>query len=240
MIQQPRDPDEPKQPSSGPSYTGSSWQPRPSWARRAMVAVAVLVVGMAAIGAYQGRDGGGAGGSSSPTLVVQADSYRLSTAADGKVTLVEFVDFECESCDSPGIQALRSTYNGRVTLVARYFPAESHPNAQRAARAVEAAARQGQFAAMYTKMIDTQADWSGRQQPQDELFRSFAADLGLDMGAWHAAYSSDLTWERIQADIDDGLALGVTATPGLFLNGAQIKPKSLTELNAAVDEALAR
>lgn len=240
MIQHPRDPDEPE-PSSRPSYSGSSWQPRQSWARRAMVVVAVLVVGLAAVGAYQGRDGGaGRESASSPTLVVQPNSYRLSTADDGKVTLVEFVDFECESCDGPGIQKLRSDYQRRVTLVARYFPSESHPNAQRAARAVEAAAQQGQFAAMYTKMIETQADWSGRQDPQDELFRGFAADLGLDLRAWDAAYGSDATWERIQADIDDGLALGVTSTPGFFLNGAQIKPKSLAELKAAVDEALAQ
>ena len=181
-----------------------------------------------------------AGGSAGAGEVVRENSHRLSTAADGKVTFVEFLDFECEACGAafPAIEELRATFGDRVTFVARYFPLDGHFNAQRAARAVEAAAQQGQFEAMYKKMFETQTQWSEQQVPKDDLFRSYAAELGLDMAKWDAAYASDATWARIQADIDDGTALGVTSTPSFFLNGQRLEPKSIDDLTTAIEQAL--
>ncbi|MFP5284028.1 MAG: DsbA family protein [Actinomycetes bacterium] len=180
-------------------------------------------------------------GAAAAGAVVREDSHRLSTAPDGKVTLVEFLDFECESCRAvyPAIEQLRRQYAGRVTFVARYFPLESHFNAMRAARAVEAAAQQGKFEAMYAKMFTTQASWGEQQVPQDDLFRSYAVDLGLDMARWDADYASPATQARIQTDIDDGTALGVSGTPSFFLNGERITPQSYEDLTSALDAALA-
>jgi len=174
--------------------------------------------------------------------VVREDSHRLSTAADGKVTFVEFLDFECEGCRAayPVIEQLRQTYDGRVTFVARYFPLDGHVNGRRAARAVEAAARQGQFEAMYQRMYETQTQWGEQQVPQDDVFRGFAADLGLDMDRWDADYTSPEVEQRIQADVDDGTALGVTGTPTFFLSGEPFAPESVEDLTRALDQALAQ
>ena len=172
--------------------------------------------------------------------VVRENSHRLSTPASSTVTFVEFLDFECEACGAayPSIEELRRTFGDRVTFVARYFPLGGHFNAQRAARAVEAAAQQGQFEAMYKKMFETQTQWSEQQVPKDDLFRTYAAELGLDMTKWDAAYASEATWARIQADIDDGTALGVTGTPSFFLNGKRLEPKSINDLTTAIEQAL--
>ena len=96
--------------------------------------------------------------------VVRKDSHRLSTAADDRVTLVEFLDFECEACKAayPFVEQLRDDYDGRVTFVARYFPMPGHANAENAAVAVEAAARQGRFEDMYHRMYETQTEWGER------------------------------------------------------------------------------
>src|ERR1700754_1769165 len=74
-----------------------------------------------------------------PDVLVRPDSHRLSTATDGKVTFVEFLDFECEACRAafPAVEQLRQEYQGRVTFVLRYFPIPSHSNAENAALAVE-------------------------------------------------------------------------------------------------------
>ena len=65
-----------------------------------------------------------AGGSEA---LVRPDSHRLSTAADGKTTVVEFLDFECESCLAayPGVEKLRAEYGDKITYVVRYFPIAS-------------------------------------------------------------------------------------------------------------------
>lgn len=174
-------------------------------------------------------------------LTVREDSRRLNDPPGAAVTFVEFLDFECEACGAayPAIEQLRQTYGDRVEFVARYFPLDGHFNADRAARAVEAAAQQGKFEAMYQKMYQTQKEWAEQKVPKDDLFRSYAEQLSLDVAKWEADYASPATKKRIQADIDDGTVLGVASTPSFFVNGQRIQPKSIGDLTAALDQALA-
>jgi protein-disulfide isomerase len=171
---------------------------------------------------------------------VRDSSHRLNTVPDSDVYFVEFLDFECEGCRAlfPAIEQLRSEYGDRVNFVLRYFPLQSHFNAERAARSVEAAARQGQLEAMYKKMYETQADWGEQQVPKDDVFRGFAQELGLDMAAFDAAYNDPATVERIKLDIADGTELGVQGTPTFFLNGERLQPRSYEDLTTALDQAL--
>ena len=173
--------------------------------------------------------------------VVRDNSHRLPGATEAKATFVEFLDFECEACRAayPVVEQVREEYAGRVTVVARYFPIPSHTNAMNAALAVEAAAQQGQFEAMYQRMYETQAEWGEQQESQAALFRTFAEDLGLDLAAYDAALADPATTERIQRDVDDGIALGVEATPTFFLDGEKITPESVEDLREAIDAALA-
>lgn len=122
----------------------------------------------------------------SGALVVREDSRLLNDVPDATVTFVEFLDFECEACAAvfPAIEQLRQTYGDRVSFVIRYFPLPSHFNSERAARAVEAAAQQGELEAMYTKMYQTQTEWGEQQIPKDDLFRQYAQELGLDLEQW--------------------------------------------------------
>jgi protein-disulfide isomerase len=174
-------------------------------------------------------------------LLVRADSHRLSTAPDGKVTLVEFLDFECEACRAayPAVEQLREEYQGRVSFVLRYFPIPSHANAENAALAAEAAARQGQLEAMYQRMYETQTEWGEQRDSKAEVFRGFAQDLGLDMAAYDRTVADPATLDRVRADRDDGLALGVQGTPTFFINGTRVQPRSIDDLRAALDRALA-
>lgn len=235
-------------PTPGRASAPSARRRTNRWVTIAVAAVLALVIG---IGLYQslqptaptsGTPAAPAAGAVNDERVVREDSHRLSTAADGKVTFVEFLDFECEGCGAvyPVVEQLRQTYDGRVTFVARYFPLDGHFNARRAARAVEAAARQGQFEAMYQRMYETQTEWAEQQVPKDDVFRGFAVDLGLDMKQWDADYASPEVEQRIQADVDDGTALGVTGTPTFFLNGQLFTPESAEDLTRALDEALAQ
>ncbi|MCW2584459.1 MAG: uncharacterized protein JWQ53_3249 [Klenkia sp.] len=202
----------------------------------ALVAAFALVVG-GVVWLTSDRSETAAGGSDA---VVRSDSHRLGPAGDGEVTLVEFLDFECESCLAayPVVEQLREDYAGQVTFIARYFPVDGHANARNAAVAVEAAAMQGQFEAMYQQMYATQTQWGEQQTPQADLFRAFAVDLGLDMDAYDEAVADPATLERVLADRDDGLALGVQGTPTFFLNGEQLTVGSAAELIAAVDAAV--
>ncbi len=206
----------------------------------AAIAVAVIVLGvLIALQTQGGPEPVDA--AERKNITVRADSHRLSTADDGKVTLVEFLDFECEACGAAFqfVEQLREQYEGRVTFVVRYFPIPSHKNANNAAHAVESAARQGKFEDMYKRMYETQSQWGESQDSKAALFRTFAEDLGLDMTQYDADVKSPEVAARVKKDIDDGTKLGVSGTPTFFLNGKQIMPASGEEFVQAIDEALA-
>lgn len=174
-------------------------------------------------------------------LLVRPDSHRLSTAPDGKVTLVEFLDFECEACRAvfPAVEQLRGEYQGRVSFVLRYFPIPSHANAENAALAAEAAARQGRLEAMYQRMYETQGEWGEQRGSQAGVFRGFAQDLGLDLAVYDRTVADPATLDRIRSDRADGIALGVQGTPTFFVNGTRVQPRTIDDLRAALDRALA-
>lgn len=173
--------------------------------------------------------------------LVRDDSHRLQTAPDGKATLVEFLDFECEACRAayPLVEQLRKDYAGRVTFVLRYFPIASHKSAMNAALAVEAAAQQGKLEPMYQRMYASQAEWGEQQSSQAARFRTDAIVLGLDMAAYDKAVADPATLARVEKDRQDGLALGVQGTPTFFLNGKQVTAQTEQQFRAEVDAALA-
>ncbi|APE38411.1 thioredoxin [Nocardia mangyaensis] len=175
-----------------------------------------------------------------PAVAVRPNSHRLSDPAGARVTLVEFLDFECEACGAiyPAMERLRAEYGDRVSFVVRYFPIPAHRNSGRAALAAEAAAEQGGFERMYQRLFETQAEWGEKQFPQDAVFRGLATEIGLDMAAFDRAYNHPRTATRVQADFDEGLSLGVQGTPTFFINGKKITVTGSRELAAALDSAL--
>lgn len=206
--------------------------------------VAVFVVLAATLLFLSSRDSSPAASSEGQTdaPVVRSDSRIIGEAGDSEVEFVEFLDFECEACRAayPMVEHLRKEYEGKVTFVARYFPLPGHFNAERSARAVEAAAQQGEFETMYHKMFETQDQWGEQQEPMDELFTSFAEEIGLDMKQYRDDYENPATAQRVQRDVDDGVALGVQGTPTFFLAGERLEPRTYADLTSAIDDALAQ
>lgn len=206
----------------------------------AVCAAAVLILG--GLVAYSVSMNDPAEAEEVPELVLREDSHRLETATEGDVTLVEFLDFECEACGAayPVIEDLRERYADRVTFVLRYFPLDGHANARNAAHAVESAARQGQLEPMYQRMFATQAQWGEQSESKAALFRTYAQDLGLDMAKYDADVSSESVARRVQADVDDALALGFSGTPTFFLDGRPFSPTSVEDFTRALDAALTK
>jgi protein-disulfide isomerase len=173
--------------------------------------------------------------------VVRDDTRYLDQVDPDAVTVVEFLDFECESCAAmyPYVEQVREKYEGQINVAVRYFPIPAHRNSENAAIAVEAAAQQGQLEAMYARMYETQAQWGEKQESEAALFRSFAEDLELDMDAFDEAVADPATLERVVADRAEGTALGVTGTPTFFVDGEMIELTAVDDLDKAVESAVA-
>lgn len=205
----------------------------------AVFALVVVVVAFATRTSPGGSDEEAAS-TSSAVSVVREDSHVLSDAGEGAPVLVEFLDFECESCRAafPFVEQLRQEFAGELTFVIRYFPIPSHANAVNAAVAVDAAAQQGKIEEMYTRMYETQTEWGEQQTSKADVFRGFAQEMGLDMEAYDSAVADPATLERVEQDRQDGLALGVQGTPTFFLDGELLQPASTEDFRAQVDAAV--
>lgn len=206
-----------------------------------LLAAAALVVALVVIIGNLGDDPSRtADATGADAQVVRADSHRLSQATDEKAVLVEFLDFECESCLAayPLVEDLSEEYEENLTVVSRYFPLPGHPNSETAAVAVEAAAQQGRFKEMHARMYQTQTEWSHTDEDRSPVFRGHAEDLGLDMAAYDAAVADPATMERVTRDKNDGLALDVQGTPTFFLEGRKIQPASEEEFRRLIETAI--
>ena len=217
----------------------TSGQGKSPTAKVAVWVVLAAVVIAAVIAFVAARVGSTAAAPEDAGQVVRENSQVLSQAPNEQAVLVEFLDYECESCRAayPVIEELRAEYADTVTFVHRYFPLPGHRNSMNAALAVEAAAQQGQYEAMYQRMYETQTEWGESAEDQSAVFRGFAEDLGLDMAAFDAAMADPATQERIELDVADGEALGVGGTPMFFLDGEVLNPETLEQFRAEIEAA---
>lgn len=179
---------------------------------------------------------------SATAAAIRDDTHILDDAGDGAVTVVEFLDFECEACGAfyPVVEELRAEFSGEVTFAFRYFPLPGHSNSKNAAVAVEAAAQQGQLEAMYALMFESQAEWGEAQESRAPLFRQFAEQLGLDLVAYDAAVADPATLQRVESDFNDGMALGVSSTPTFFVEDRMVQLQSFEDLREAIEAELDR
>lgn len=177
--------------------------------------------------------------------LVRPDSPTLGPA-DARVTLVEFLDPECESCAAfaPTVKKIMKDYDGKIRLVVRYMPL--HPNSLKAAALTEAAGEQGKYWQMQDYLFQKQGEWGTKHGPPSAtpppdinvLFDKYAVDMGLDTAQVKAALNDNRYQAKLQRDLRDGQQLGVRQTPSFFVNGRKLARFSESDLRMLIDEEL--
>lgn len=110
-----------------------------------------------------------------------------------------------------------------------------HQKAPAAHAAAEAAHRQGKFWEMHDLIF------ANPQQLDPPQFEKYAQQLGLDVARFRNDAASMDVRSRVDADAREAAGLGVTGTPGFFINGRFLSgAKPYEEFKRLVDEELAR
>lgn len=212
----------------------------------AMIIAILAFLVVLTVQAEQARDGGDRQANASnptPVPVIDDTSHRLDQGDPGsRVTVVEFLDFECEACGAmyPVVEEARDRYAGDITFAIRYFPLPGHFNSTNAAIAAEAAARQDRLEEMYTRLFQTQHEWGEQQESRAPLFREHAEQLGLDMAQYDEDVADPAVAARVKKDFDAALDLDLTSTPSFFVNDELLELTAYEDLGLAIDEALER
>lgn len=79
----------------------------------------------------------------------------IKGAANAKIKIMEFTDFECPFCERafPTVEAIMKKYEGKISLEYRSYPLPFHPLAQKAAEGALCANDQGKFWEMHDSMF---------------------------------------------------------------------------------------
>ncbi len=156
---------------------------------------------------------------------------------NAKVTVVEFLDFQCPYCAAAHtglMEAMNMYRNAPVRFVFRQMPVLSiHPYSMQAANAALCAHEQKQYLAMQNILFTRQKEIT------PEAFSGFASKIGLNLSAFNSCTDEKKYQSIIQKDLSDAAALGITGTPTWFINGERsVGALSKDDLSFIIDKYL--
>ncbi len=161
------------------------------------------------------------------------------------VTLIEFGDYQCPFClklfeETEGKLREEFVKTGELKMVYRDFPLDQiHPFARPSAEAAECARDQGKYWTYHDALFEKQKELASLD------FTILAGELGLDTAQFKSCVDTRKYKDEVEKDYQDGIAAGVTGTPGNFIvSGEFVKylPGALPyeAFKAAIEEALAQ
>jgi protein-disulfide isomerase len=134
------------------------------------------------------------------------------------VTLVEYGDYECPFCGQayPIVKEIQRRLGDQLRFVFRNFPlTQSHPHAEHAAEAAEAAGAQDRFWEMHDYLFEHQ------RALDDAHLLEYAAALDLDQARFKHDLTAHTFADRVREDFRSGVRSGVNGTPTFFINGTR-------------------
>jgi protein-disulfide isomerase len=136
------------------------------------------------------------------------------------VTIVEFSDFECPYCKAaePTLKHLLEKYSGQLKIGYRDLPIRgSHPHADAAAEAARCAGDQGKFWEYHDILFADPK--SGKPWLDEDGLKEHAKAVNLDEAKFNQCVASGKFRAKVQEDYEEASKVGITGTPGFFVNG---------------------
>jgi protein-disulfide isomerase len=183
-----------------------------------------------------------------PTAPISVTGEPFKGAANAKVALIEFSDYQCPFCgryDKETYPQLVKDYvdTGKIKYVWRDYPLDFHKNAEKAAEAAHCAGEQGRFWEMHDRLFTNQQNIDAADLPKH------AEALQLNPSLFRQCLDSGRFAADIKKDISDANAAGVSGTPTFLIGIVQpngsvkavkklVGAKPFADFKAAIDPLL--
>ncbi len=157
---------------------------------------------------------------------------------DAKVTIVEYVDFQCPYCarEAPVVKQIMDAYPNDVRFVFKHFPLGFHKKAK-PAHAAAALALKDKGNDGFWQMHDLILANAKKIDLPD--LRAHAETVGMDLAEFDAVMADPEKIDALlKADMDGAKKYGVKGTPTVFVNGVKLTPRGLDNYKARVTEIL--
>jgi len=170
------------------------------------------------------------------SLLIRDYSPSIGPALS-RVTLVEFLDPECESCAyfHPIVKGILKKYEGSIRYVVRYAP--FHPNSKFAVAVLEAARKQNKYWETLDLLFEKLPEWGDHHHPQPQLIWTYLPSLDIDIDKLRIDLKDKQIQKMIEQEVIDGRMFGVRKTPTFFVNGQPLKSFGVKQLEDAIEQA---
>lgn len=149
----------------------------------------------------------------------------------GKVTIVEFADYNCPFCRAAedDVQKLIDNHPGLIRYVWKDLPNPNYPGSEEAAEASLCAKDQGKYWEYHQALYQ---ELGGLTEAQLSII---ANNLGLDVQLFSQCLSSHQMAPLVERSMSEAQALGIDATPYFFINGQRYSGQlSYDQLETAI------
>lgn len=174
---------------------------------------------------------------SEPAFEVADGGNPFLGAANAKVTIVEFADYQCPFCARmvAPLTDLVKKYEGKVRWVYRDWPLNFHPQAIPAAWAANCAGAQGKYFEAHNFLYENHATLS------EDLYTKMVNTLQLDKSKYDECRKDENQRKELMADFEAGEKIGVNGTPAYFINGRRMKVGAgIDAFSKTIEEELAK
>jgi|GEM_PF-980548 len=163
-----------------------------------------------------------------------AEYTNIRGATEAKITVVEFTDFACPACRAyhPVMKEISDTYPQQIRWAVRHFPLPMHKNADQAARASQAAGKQGKFWEFAEILYENPEEF------EEGDFVRYADVLGMDLEQFRQDYNDEGIIQQVLQDVAYAQQLGINATPTFLLNGRQLDLTGPQDLRFQIEQLL--
>jgi len=160
-----------------------------------------------------------------------------------KVEITEYADYQCPFCqtfDQLQMPTIKQELidAGRLRWRYRDFPLQQHSFSRLSAHSAACADEQGKYWEQHRRIYEGQQDWA-EVRDAAPIFRQYAQAAGLDLARYDACMASAKYAGRIQASYDEGVRVGISATPTLLVGGRLYQGRLDSDAIARLVDSLA-
>ncbi|MFT7615244.1 MAG: protein-disulfide isomerase [Candidatus Woesearchaeota archaeon] len=161
---------------------------------------------------------------------------HVKGAQQSQHVFIEYSDFQCPACGSyyPIAKQFVEDYSDEVKFIYRHLPLKNiHKNANIAAIASEAAAKQGMFWEMHDTLFEKQDEWGTLGSPKT-IFASYAKELGMNVDQFKIDMADDAAAAIVEHQYQSAVKFGVGSTPTFYYNGRKVQPRNYDDFVALI------
>ena len=200
------------------------------------VGAAVLLAIAGVLGAQLIPSGGGSGD-------ISLEGEPMIGSENASVTVVEFGDFQCPACnqfEQGAFSQIKSEYidSGDVKFYWKDFPLSGHAWAQPASEAMECVYRQDEEAFWNVKSTLFNNQRSISLGNVEDKVVGWAEEEGVNATEVRSCIDSRDSSGEVRDDKQEGLGVGVTGTPSIYVNGEKLDGFGYATVSQAIEKEL--